>query len=675
MLKYKNVQDMIKTNKYPPINHDYWHIKIDNGDYLIHFLAYNNNDLIIKLIEKKPNLIFVRNKTGLPFGHILVQQNNFELLDKAIATKPIILKATDADNMSVLFQCLYNYDFVKKIVQNKMTHINHIDNRKHTVLSKCITHGYDKTFNILKKHGALAKFSDINLYTLVMMHHTNNDNQNMWFKYLLNFEDPNRNSAAQSPLSYASSNKNMWAINWLLSIGSNINHNDSTYQNIVLTWIKNGYIHLIEKYFDQINFNVMTIELDTPLHVYLKSCDNINPKFAYRLLTTMTNKNFCNIFNESVFHILPVNTLLQFPEIGFVNLWLKNRDNVSVFDKWNNYILLNPNDKETIHNLWWSGFNQEKHKAYDAIEKLKNIQDNVDLRVLYANICKSNIVTVHIPNIEKILSNDNTLFTNFYQHLGLYNTYYLKKYDILCIPPKTKYEFNINPFDTEQEVGVKLLLETFRESCEYFDNKIVWYSTKCKFFPRLPQYFKNDKLYFYNIHIVSSFGNHANLLLIDTKQKLIEIFEPHGYKNNELSQTIYNYFSQHPQIAGFQFINDKVPTNFNAYQTFENMLNEVHIGDVPGYCLAWSYWYLELRAINHGTDPIKVFYKSIQEILQKHSSIRNYIRNYSNRLTYYKNTNFLKLIEKEKLKLQVYENKEMIYNKQIIEELLQPYLE
>lgn len=670
MLKYKNVIKIMESKKYPPVNHDYWHIKIDNDDYLIHILAYQNNSYILNVIQKKPELLFFRNKQGLPVGHILAQQNNFLLLQKIIDINPIVLKATDSSSSSVLFHCLYNIDFIQKNVSNKMLHINHNDIHNHTMLSKCIVHGYLDTFILLKENGAQVKYVNINLYTLVLLHCNDNILQNKWFQILLNFEDPNRISMVQSPLNYASSTKNLWAIKWLIDIGADINHNDSSNNIVILTWIKNGYIDLILKHFNKINFNVTTVELNTPLHLYLITTNDIDSQFAFKLFTKMHNKNFCNIYNNTIFHILPVRNLLQFSKVGFINIWQKNKDNVTVYQKWNDYIQLNPADKEKLQQLWWKGFNDDKDTAYTTFDKLKTVKNNIDLSTLYNSIqytSKNNF----IPNLET--NNDETLFTNFYQHIGLYNSYYLHKYDVLCIPKMNKYNFENNLFDTPIQMNIKALLESFKESSEYFDNKIVWVSKDCNFIPLLPNYYKQDKIYFYNIHIVSPIGNHANLLLIDMKLKLIEIFEPHGYKNNDIVQTLYQHYTQHPQLTTFDLVNDKVSTNFNGFQTFENMLNEINIGDVPGYCLAWSYWYLELRAKNYGVHPIDIYNKSIQEILNN-CSIRDYIRAYSNKLTFYKNNMFLKLIDKDLLKRQTYNDKEAIYNKQIISELLKPFI-
>lgn len=127
-------------------------------------------------------------------------------------------------------------------------------------------------------------------------------------------------------------------------------------------------------------------------------------------------------------------------------------------------------------------------------------------------------------------------------------------------------------------------------------NKFENYLHKCK---------ENKKIQFYIIPISLNFPNtfesntlynstgHANVIIIDTINGIIEFFEPHGtyYKGNNV---IYN-----TQLIIHTVISQILPLN-NQY-IFENVFQSCPyfgIQQNDSYCLAWSLFYTELRILN-----------------------------------------------------------------------------
>ena len=69
------------------------------------------------------------------------------------------------------------------------------------------------------------------------------------------------------------------------------------------------------------------------------------------------------------------------------------------------------------------------------------------------------------------------------------------------------------------------------------------------------------------------------------------------------------------------------------------------LGDPVGYCLAWCFWYLELRLKNPNIESKELVKFAFNDILQNHdkdsNQVLSYIRNYSQELDKMKNE-FLK---------------------------------
>jgi hypothetical protein len=79
------------------------------------------------------------------------------------------------------------------------------------------------------------------------------------------------------------------------------------------------------------------------------------------------------------------------------------------------------------------------------------------------------------------------------------------------------------------------------------------------------------------------------------------------------------------------------PTDFMnrvSFQTIADENNDLNkkIGDPGGYCLAWVYWYIEMRVINQNIKPHILVEKLISKINQSSVTFMEYIRNYANNL-------------------------------------------
>jgi hypothetical protein len=253
----------------------------------------------------------------------------------------------------------------------------------------------------------------------------------------------------------------------------------------------------------------------------------------------------------------------------------------------------------------------------------------------------------------------------------------LEKYNdkiTICSIEKNKTKIVNDKFKLETCNNDKELVNLIYMYIKYFYNfychLIIWKDENNYFIDEhLIQYLINNcnnnykkRFIYIKLSILISDKNvrHANLLLIDNKNKLIERFEPYGEIYNEstigidklLKEKIgklinyeYNFIQPFP---GFQSRSDELNLDYKSY------------GDPGGYCLAWCYLFLETRLLYDNLNSkdiirllnsyiINKFDNDFKEINQdtQNNKYLIFIRYYGKNLDEYKN----KLIKKFKFSL------------------------
>lgn len=316
----------------------------------------------------------------------------------------------------------------------------------------------------------------------------------------------------------------------------------------------------------------------------------------------------------------------------------KNINNISIYD------LIKKKNKNIINKL-----NIKKEKKFDY-NKIKNML-----------CCKTDIG----------IFNSDTL------HNMIYTTMILEKYNnkiTICSIEKNKTKIINDKFKLETCNNDKDLVNLIYMYIKYFYNfychLIIWKDENNYFIDELLiEFLINNcnnnykkRFIYIKLSIIISDKNvrHANLLLIDNKNKLIERFEPYGEIYNEstigidnlLKEKIgklinyeYNFIQPFP---GFQSRSDELNLDYKSY------------GDPGGYCLAWCYLFLETRLLYDNLNSkdiirllnsyiINKFDNDFKEINQdtQNNKYLIFIRYYGKNLDEYKN----KLIKKFKFSL------------------------
>ena len=253
------------------------------------------------------------------------------------------------------------------------------------------------------------------------------------------------------------------------------------------------------------------------------------------------------------------------------------------------------------------------------------------------------------PNIDfkKILIHtDYGLFSSDLIHNMIYTIIILKKYKNLIIPYKVLSEkemtkINFNMYTSNNEKNILGYLKIFYDYCPYFAPYLIFWINKFNYWidDSLINFIENNKKQRYimiklSIYLVESNGaRHANIIIIDNVNKVIERFEPYGEINFTNSNDL-NYILEYNLAKKLKYkFNFAQP--FPGFQKRSNETDKYNksYGDPFGYCLAWCFLYVEIKMQLSKTDvnPIDVinYYiinKFSKEFKKKKETENKYMR-------------------------------------------------
>ena len=104
----------------------------------------------------------------------------------------------------------------------------------------------------------------------------------------------------------------------------------------------------------------------------------------------------------------------------------------------------------------------------------------------------------------------------------------------------------------------------------------------------------------------NSIENHANILLIDQKKKIIEFFEPHGYKKDYStpSEHVTKYHTKYKLLKKYF---SKIFSKYkfiNASDIIQQRGYQYKYDSNSGYCVTWSCLFIHYRLLNPETPLI-----------------------------------------------------------------------
>jgi ankyrin repeat protein len=621
--------------------------QLNDSNYLIHYII-SDNDIysfrkIIKLSNKKQ--ITFKNKYGDTAGHIAASNGFFNLLDEIINIYPSVLNLMNNSNSTIftilinnpnkLFEILNNH---KKNILSKKIKIDLIYKNNNTLLSllssKCKKENdiYFKIINLLLNlninlfnpsyfpvFNMLSSINNLIILNLVF----NNINSNKNKKKLINFVD----YLNFTPLIHSISNNNYKITKFLLDNNADYNYTSPIGNiNVFFSAIKLANYNIINELLKyDIDFSFTNNNLNTVIHLILIT-KNIKINTISKILKKNKNFNLQNINGNTPTHLLFKN----FNWDTFIDV-LKNNKTI-------NYFIKNKNKKTPIDYL--NKTNLKKLKKIVDIKK-HNTQ-NTSKKINSINIIKTKNAKINV-------------FSADIYDIHIYIVYLLKKYKNLKIP-YYKFKFNkknISKFlikNNNHLINQKMnyiIQDYLHNFIHFYHSDILWHDKKIHYIPKyLKKAFKfsnkkNIDFIFINLGLISNNNNHANILIYDKKNNSIERFDPYGnWKINDV-EDLDNILEK----LFFNIINKKVkylrPQDYlkvNSFQAISDEDNKFRkkFGDPDGFCLAWCYWYLELRLNNKNIDPKTLVEKAIKKINRTEKSFLIHIRNYANDIVKFK---------------------------------------
>ena len=122
---------------------------------------------------------------------------------------------------------------------------------------------------------------------------------------------------------------------------------------------------------------------------------------------------------------------------------------------------------------------------------------------------------------------------------------------------------------------------------------------------------------------VPNVGKHANVIIIDTKKKTVELFEPHGARSNdsELESISRAYFKVSKNVHKFVRMNfpDFTYIPPSKYEPEDGL--QARLDAFSGLCVTWSILYLHYRILNPDLNP-----KKLMEYLDKTFTVKKILR-------------------------------------------------
>jgi len=126
----------------------------------------------------------------------------------------------------------------------------------------------------------------------------------------------------------------------------------------------------------------------------------------------------------------------------------------------------------------------------------------------------------------------------------------------------------------------------------------------------------------------------GNCLIYDSKKKIMERFEPNGYKMKgrgygrdvDIDRQVKDLFNKYMGVTFIQKYHG--PIDFCPHIGLGGE-GEEKIAYWDGFCGSWTLWYADLRLANPEIERSYIIIKAIQELYRRSESFNMFIKNYA----------------------------------------------
>jgi ankyrin repeat protein len=591
---------------------------IFQNNYLFHYLIEVGNINALKLIEFP---IYIENNDNMNGFHIAANQYNEEVLYYLIKIYPEYI-----NNRNINGETFIEYLPFEELIKI----MKKFPNLDWKFLFE------SKKDNILKNIISNLKFNDliqfIDLYTMedkkCLLELVNNPNlsSSQKIKLLNKMDDINiKNDNGEGIILRAIDLDDIELFNYLIDKNIDIDYytfikTTSPLSKSVISDILNNRYQYTKKILER-------LKKENPK--FYHSTNKFRDNILMTLLFARINRNKQVISNSSDYTV----------DMEILKLCDNKSWNQTNIDKMSPFNLLTYLDysiySPLIKNL------KIKKEILESIVKMKPNNKWLDLFLSLETFEEKEDI-----NIEEYDYSLGTLFQAKFTDLGVFTLYLADTYSELLIPNLTSYMINNITFD---------------DSFPFSDDIVA----KEPVFPWIINYYSSTSYYIhpYLNNIINSTrreGNkqygivflslihdkilHANVLIYDFKNMLIERFEPYG-NTSLIDDGIDDILEEElTWSTGMKYIRPKDYLPYAGFQTISDENNPVNekMGDFGGFCLAWCLWYVETKLKNKNIESKVLVEKAIERINKMDNKFIEYIRNYSTKI----NEHRIKYMEK-----------------------------
>jgi ankyrin repeat protein len=654
------------------------------NEYLLSYaILYNNLDITKLLIEKgaRIDITDIENRsilyTCIKYGYNDIIKYLVNINNDTIGVN--ILDIKDKNNRIPLHYSIQKKDLdVIDLLLEAGANPNFYDNTGYNALHQSIFIRNIEIVKLILKHigsinskttsGETALHIAVNLKLTEIATLLIDNNIN------LDIQDYSHEFAA---IHYVATTNQLELLTKILEKKCNINIQD-VFGNTALhySFIEENYIistEILNNNNVNVNVNLWNLDGKLPLHIFLENYDERYEDLLEKLLEKTNLSIRDNNGNNCLFYIVNLNLWKKYKNILIkkkIDLYNVNKNNVMLID-----IIKEKERDEFIDlvvdsylyrlkikpDLWNQEWENVCSREFD-IDKSKIIKKSISNKETFDIECKKIIRKKILETLEKIKSGDkicsltsypmtknkvcikltegdNLNFCTFTGNtidvlLGL--LYLLEKHKSVCSTLSTDFVENNDIYEFYKSIGVLM-----NSRSEFLNFEIVWINYKLyitdKFFEKIKDCIKaGSKYVIIPLGIELKQGSHANYLIYDISNNILERFEPHGsttppglnYNPELLDKILESRFKEVNDKIFYLRPKDYLPkVGFQLLDIYENKKKK--IGDPGGFCALWAIWYVDMRLTYNMLTPQKLVKKLIKSIRIENISIKNMIRNYA----------------------------------------------
>lgn len=660
-------------NKYLKLESENIYLSDNDGNTGAHFLAFAElDDLLIEIIKKCPLFLKLKNSNN-DFVYDLVK-------DRVQTLKQIIKIMIDNHFSNYL-------NFVKHDDRTLLLDIIDIAefDDKYIPILKTIC----ETIEVTTKGFSIPKASPPLIYAII-------NNYNKVLMYMLKelHIDVNVKTEMQvTPLALAILQKNTELIYAILKLKPDLNYAGFENKNVPLSMcFKNGLLNIAKKLLDNpstnsIDYNKRDSLLNTPIYylIYLINQHRqtmskeqaIICKDLLKQLIQHSDLDNLNINHESPLHLLVKYKLWQYYKdiipneiLNFNAMSKLSESPISLMseEELTDFAELIEISHQSSYQSTQSNqpVNLTDSENVENVENAENINSDNMLSISY----ELKEQAIMLPKVA--INGEFGLFNADGVHNIAYIFVMLKKYHNLTIPTQANikekqqwdlYKTSSHCSITDPTIALTNSLMTLYNTTFYavIPAIIIWKNKNMHFIVKNLMYLErcilSKKFRFVMLRITLVLDDaslHANIVIYDIKLNKLIRFEPYGdWEFNDaynLDTLLVNTFREAIEntVGGestksLKYIRPRDYLDKTKFQTTSmgDNTNEKSLGDPIGYCLAWCFWFLELKLLNPDINEDELVNLALNKIIHNDRTNNNplltHIRSYAKQLDSEKN--------------------------------------